>query len=160
MREKWTMEQILRGQNQRAKQAGARHDLTMEQWIETLEYFDYRCAYCGGKYEVVEHYLPVHQAGTTASNCVPACLHCNIMKDRKGGNLTLYQNEKIIRFIENKGVKIRFHIHNYVALEQDGLVNLYCESCESRINVPGLSLNQAQSYINQYFLNTGFAYTA
>ena len=36
MRKKWTMEQILRGQNNRARQAGTRHNLTMEQWLETL----------------------------------------------------------------------------------------------------------------------------
>ena len=46
MRKKWTMEQKIRGQNQRAKQAGARHDLTLEQWLETLEYFNHKCAYC------------------------------------------------------------------------------------------------------------------
>jgi len=74
MRKKWTMEQNLHGQNQRAKQVGARHDLTMEQWLETLEYFDHKCAYCGGEYQVIEHYLPVSTAGTTVSNCVPACL--------------------------------------------------------------------------------------
>ena len=33
MRKKWTMEQSLRGQNQRAKQAVTRHDLTTEQWL-------------------------------------------------------------------------------------------------------------------------------
>lgn len=160
MRKKWTMEQLLRGQNQRAKQAGARHDLTLEQWLETLEYFNYKCAYCGAEYEVIEHYLPVGRAGTTVSNCVPACLHCNLMKDRKGHNLAFYQNEKVIRFIESLGVKIRFHIHIYIALEQDGLVNLYCEGCKSRLIVPGLSLDQAQSYINQNFTNTGYAYVA
>jgi hypothetical protein len=53
MRKKWTLEQRLRGQNQRAKQAGARHDLTMEQWLETLEYFDHKCAYCGGEYQLI-----------------------------------------------------------------------------------------------------------
>ncbi|MDO8754974.1 MAG: hypothetical protein Q7J80_13840, partial [Anaerolineales bacterium] len=63
MRKTWTMEERLRGQNQRAKQAGARHDLTMEQWLETLEYFEHQCAYCGKMdYEVIEHYLPVHIA--------------------------------------------------------------------------------------------------
>ncbi len=85
MRKTRTIEQRLLAQNQRAKQAGARHDLTMEQWLETLEYFGYKCAYCGEDgYEVIEHYLPVSVAGTTASNCVPACLQCNVMKIGKG----------------------------------------------------------------------------
>ena len=69
------MDKSLRVQNQRAKQAGARHDLTMEQWLETLEYFDHKCAYCGGEYQMIEHYLPIYKAGTTVSNCVlPVCI--------------------------------------------------------------------------------------
>lgn len=158
MRKNWTIEQKLRGQNQRAKQAGVRHDLTLEQWLETLEYFDYKCAYCGGGYEVIEHYLPVSKAGTTVSNCVPACLHCNIWKDRKGHDLAFYQKENVIRFIESHGVKILFHVHDYQALEEDGYVNLYCEGCKLKLTVPGLSMDQAQSYIDEYFENTGYAY--
>jgi hypothetical protein len=159
MRKKWTLEQRLRGQNQRAKQAAVKHDLTMEQWLETLKYFDYKCAYCGGPYEVIEHYLPIHQAGTTASNCVPACLHCNMMKDRQGHNLPFYQNQNVLRFIESKGVKIQFHIHEYRAIAE-GYVILHCEGCGSRWTVPGLSFDDAQAYINEFWTNTGYAYAA
>jgi 5-methylcytosine-specific restriction endonuclease McrA len=159
MRKKWTLEQRLSRQNQRAKQTGARHDLTMEQWQETLEYFDYRCAYCGGDYEVIEHYLPIYEAGTTVSNCIPACLHCNIMKHRQGHDLSFYQNENVIRFIESKGVKIQFHIHEYKALKKDNVI-LFCEHCGDKWDVPGLSMNEAQAYINQFFVNTGYAYIA
>jgi len=157
MRNKWTMEQRLRGQNQRAKQAGARHDLTLEQWLETLEYFDHKCAYCGGEYEVIEHYLPVSKVGTTVSNCVPACLHCNNMKDNKRHNLSYYQNENVIRFIESKGVKIMFHIHEYKVLKKDYVI-LHCEGCGSKLDTPGLSSDDAEAYIDQYFSNTGYAY--
>ena len=153
------MEQSLRGQNQRAKQAGARHDLTMEQWLETLAYFDHKCAYCGGEYQVIEHYLPIYKAGTTVSNCIPACLHCNIMKDRKGHDLSFYQNEDVIRFIESKGVKILFHIHKYKALKEVYVI-LYCEGCGVRLTVPGLGMDEAKAYIDQYFHNTGYAYIA
>ena len=159
MRKKWTIEQRLHGQNQRAKQAGARHDLTMEQWLETLEYFDHQCAYCGGPNDVIEHYLPVSIAGTTVSNCIPACVQCNNMKDSKGHDLSFYQNENVIRFIESKGVKIRFHVHQYRALKEDYVI-LYCEGCGSRLTVPGLSMNEAKAYIDQYFVNTGYAYVA
>ncbi len=151
------MEQRLHGQNQRAKQAGTRHDLTMEQWLETLEYFDHKCAYCGGEYEVIEHFMPIYKAGTTVSNCVPACLHCNIMKDRKNHDLSFYQNEKVIRFIADKGVKIGFHIHEYRALQEDFVI-LYCEGCGLRLTAPGLSIDEAQVYIDQFFENTGYAY--
>jgi hypothetical protein len=157
MRKIWTMEERLRGQIQRAKQAGAQHDLTLEQWLETLEYFDNKCAYCGGKYEVIEHYLPVSQAGTTVSNCVPACLQCNVMKDRKGHDLAYYQNEKVIRFIESKGAKILFHIHEYKAIREEYVI-LYCEGCGQRLHTPGLAPDEADSYIEEFFKNTGYAY--
>ena len=148
------MEQRLHGQNQRAKQAGVRHDLTMEQWLETLEYFDHQCAYCSGPNDVIEHYLPVSIAGTTVSNCIPACVHCNNMKDSKGHDLSFYQNENVIRFIADKGVKIGFHTHKYQALKEDFVI-LYCEGCGLRLTAPGLSIDEAQAYIDQFFENTG-----
>ncbi len=159
MRKTWTTEERLRGQNQRAKQAGARHDLTMEQWLETLEYFNHRCAYCGGKYEVIEHYLPVHKAGTTVSNCIPACSRCNASKDAKNHNLSFYQNEHVLAFIESKGVKIAFHVHEYKALREEYVI-LYCEGCGSRLHAPGLAIEKAKDYIDEFFKNTGFAYEA
>jgi hypothetical protein len=127
-----------------------------KQW---LEYFDHKCAYCGGEYEVIEHYLPIYKAGTTGSNCVPACLHCNIMKDRKNHDLSFYQNENVIRFIADKGVKIGFHTHKYQALKEDFVI-LYCEGCGLRLTAPGLSIDEAQAYIAQFFENTGYAYIA
>lgn len=159
MRNKWTMEQILLGQNNRAKQKGARHDLTMEQWQETLEYFDRKCAYCSGEYQVMDHYLPVYIAGTTVSNCVPACLHCNINKDKQGHDLSLYQNRNVIKFIERKGVKISFHIHKYEVRKKDYVI-LHCEGCGQNLDIPGLSPDDAKAYIDQYFSNTGYAYIA
>ena len=158
MRKTWTIEERLRGQNQRAEQAGARHDLTMEQWLETLEYFDNKCAYCGRKYEVIEHYLPVYKAGTTVSNCVPACLQCNVMKDRKRHDLAYYQNERVLEFIESKGVKILFHIHEYTAIRKEYVI-LHCEGYGENIHIPGL-LEEAEQYINEFFKNTGYAYIA
>lgn len=151
------MEQSLRAQNERAKRAYARHDLTMEQWLETLDYFDYRCAYCGGNYEVIEHYLPVHKAGTTVSNCVPACFSCNVMKDKYGHDLSFYQNETVLRFIESKGIKMSFHIHEYQTIQEKYVIFL-CRVCGDRKVAPGASIEEAQAYIDQYLVNTGYAF--
>jgi hypothetical protein len=131
----------------------------MEQWLKTLEYFDHKCAYCGGNYEVIEHYLPIHKAGTTVSNCVPACFSCNVMKDKYGHDLSFYQKENVIRFIESKGIKVGFHIHQYKALKEDFVI-LCCEGCGLRLTTPGLSMDDAEAYIDQFFVNTGFAYIA
>ena len=158
MRKVWTMEQLIRGQNQRAKRAGARHDLTLTQWQETLVHFNHKCAYCGKKeYEVIEHYLPVRTAGTTVSNCVPACSSCNALKDAKNHSLSLYQNERVLAFIASKGVTISFHVHQYKAIRKEHVI-LVCESCKDHIDVPGLALEKAEEYINEFFQNTGYAY--
>jgi hypothetical protein len=158
MKKTWTIEQRIRGQNQRAKQAGARHDLTLEQWLETLEYFNYKCAYCGERdHEFIEHYLPVGSAGTTVSNCVPVCARCNAMKDAKNHKLTFYQNKQVLAFIESKGIKIGFHVHNYKVTKKEYVI-LICESCGLKWDIPGLALDDAQEYINEFLDNTGYAY--
>lgn len=57
-------------------------ELTITQWIGTLEYFNWRCAYCLiAPYEHLEHFVPLSQGGdTTKSNCVPSCKECNGIK--------------------------------------------------------------------------------
>ncbi len=51
--------------------------LTLLEWLEALAYFHWRCAYCQEKpFQVMSHYLPLSQGGTTALNCLPACYHC------------------------------------------------------------------------------------
>jgi hypothetical protein len=160
MRKKWTIEQLVRGQNLRAKRLGAPHDLTIDQWMETLAYFNYKCAYCGIKeYDFIEHYLTIGIKGTTISNCVPACAGCNVMKDNKNHSLTLYQSRRVLEFLESKGVNIEFHIHEYKASKQEHVV-LSCESCGINIDVPGLAIEEAKDYIDRFFQNTGYAYQA
>jgi hypothetical protein len=51
--------------------------LTLVEWLEALDYFHWRCAYCQMKpFQVMSHYLPLPKEGTTAMNCLPACYHC------------------------------------------------------------------------------------
>jgi 5-methylcytosine-specific restriction endonuclease McrA len=66
----------------RAETVGLPATLTLKQWLATLEYFEWKCAYCPtGTYEVFEHYTPIiHGGGTTVYNCVPACNRCNVIK--------------------------------------------------------------------------------
>jgi 5-methylcytosine-specific restriction endonuclease McrA len=74
----------VRAQILRAKQHGVPATLTLREWLETLAVFHWRCAYCNGSYEVMEHYIPVTRGGgTTSENCVPACLRCNGQKADK-----------------------------------------------------------------------------
>lgn len=69
----------------RARRAGQPATLTVDQWIEILDRYNWRCAYCGKRlYEVLEHKTPISKGGgTTAENCVPACASCNIGKGNR-----------------------------------------------------------------------------
>ncbi len=71
--------------NGRAKALNLPANLTAEQWKQTVDHFDNKCAYCLKKpYQVLEHFVPLSkQGGTTVSNCVPACKSCNIRKKDK-----------------------------------------------------------------------------
>jgi 5-methylcytosine-specific restriction endonuclease McrA len=65
----------------RAEKLGLPATLTLEQWITTLDHFNWKCAYCSGRYTVIEHFIPLaHGKGTTKNNCVPACHKCNSQK--------------------------------------------------------------------------------
>lgn len=65
-----------------AKKWGLLATLTLPEWLETLNHFSWRCAYClKGEYEVLEHIQPVSMGGGTyLENCVPACVSCNNTK--------------------------------------------------------------------------------
>ena len=62
---------------------GRVHDLTLNEWLQVLTDYGWRCAYCGGPHESMEHVLPIWLGGgTTVGNCVPCCEGCNERMDR------------------------------------------------------------------------------
>lgn len=69
----------------RARKASAPiNDLSVAQWQEILEAFEYRCAYCHRKMARLtqEHLTPVVKHGSfTLHNIVPACQSCNSKKN-------------------------------------------------------------------------------
>jgi len=69
----------------RANGAWLASTLTFPQWIATLDYFGWICAYCQkGPYQAFEHFIPMSLGGgTTADNCVPACARCDGVKSKK-----------------------------------------------------------------------------
>jgi hypothetical protein len=73
--------------NNRTRELGLPSTLRLDEWLLILARFNYKCAYCGGKFESLDHIVPVCQGGgTTAVNVVPACRPCN---NRKGGAIWL-----------------------------------------------------------------------
>jgi 5-methylcytosine-specific restriction endonuclease McrA len=58
-------------------------DFALKQWLELLEEYDYRCAYCGESNILLQqdHVCPISRGGNhTKQNIVPACISCNSSK--------------------------------------------------------------------------------
>ncbi len=75
----------------RALESGCKSTLTAEEWLENLETFNWRCAYCHGPLSppTMDHVIPLVQGGEhTKENVVPSCLSCNQRKGHK--NLLQY----------------------------------------------------------------------
>ena len=73
---------ILNQHLKHAKELKLPATLTLEQWVDIVNTFDSKCAYCQkNPYGVVEHFVPLSfGGGTTAYNCIPACQSCNVLK--------------------------------------------------------------------------------
>lgn len=68
---------------QSVREVKALGDVTSEQWLNQLDIFDNRCAYCNNKFErlTMDHFRPISKGGThTINNVVPACQPCNSKK--------------------------------------------------------------------------------
>ena len=73
----------------RALRVGA--TLTLVDWFNILEHFQWRCAYCQSEsFQVLLHILPQEVAGTTPENCVPACRRCKCSSKRENTHVVKY----------------------------------------------------------------------
>jgi 5-methylcytosine-specific restriction endonuclease McrA len=79
-----TEQEIIKCHLDRARAAGLPATLTQEEWIETLDYYAWQCAYCKrNKYMSMDHFIPIIlKGGTTQQNVVPSCKSCNAKKGR------------------------------------------------------------------------------
>ena len=74
----------IRAQKRKAMKRNLPHDLTADEWQDTLSRFDGKCVYCGDQWEHQEHLWPLSKGGGyTRTNIVPACAPCNISKHNK-----------------------------------------------------------------------------
>ena len=89
-------EMITYNQSQRAKRYNLDANLTVNEWVECIEYFKCRCAYCG-KYTTKlhqDHVVPVSKGGPyNRYNIVPACRNCNTNKNAQD-LIEWYQRQK------------------------------------------------------------------
>ena len=67
-------------------------NLLLSEWAETLRHFNWRCAFCNGPFESLDHFVPVSRGGASwVGNVVPSCLRCQAAK----GNLLPEEVEAI-----------------------------------------------------------------
>ena len=65
------------------------NNLTLQEWLDILEEYNYRCAYCGCEFDedtlpTKDHVIPISKAGhNIKENVVPACQSCNSKKNNK-----------------------------------------------------------------------------
>lgn len=106
----------------KARSAGLLATLTKKQWLEAVDHFADRCAYCGGPWSLVEHVVPVSAGGgTTAANCVPACMRCNGWKGKRAlavliksyanyGDQTRHNRLRVVRaWLDERPVNLERH---------------------------------------------------
>lgn len=101
----------VKSHNKRALNAKLPATLTLEEWLETLEYFEWKCAYCGGSYDLLEHYIPLsHYVGTTRDNCVPACHGCNGVKQAWHPDRIPYTTKRNSLKLQNGIARVREYL--------------------------------------------------
>ena len=72
--------------------------LTSQEWLNILEHYNYRCAYCDVEFEVEnmphkDHVIPISKGGDNVKeNVVPTCQSCNSKK----GNKLNYKTEMMV----------------------------------------------------------------
>ena len=71
----------------RANEKNTVNTLTAQEWLDILEEYNYRCAYCGIEFDcetlpTKDHIIPVSKGGDNVKeNIVPACRSCNSRKN-------------------------------------------------------------------------------
>lgn len=65
--------------------------LTLVDWLNTLNYFQWKCAYCQSQpFQTMIHHIPLPEGGTTSSNCFPACYRCRPRRGKTNLRLQAY----------------------------------------------------------------------
>jgi 5-methylcytosine-specific restriction endonuclease McrA len=73
----------------RAKLREIINTLTVNEWIEILKQYHFKCAYCGKEFDLFDkptkdHIIPISKGGdNTKENITPACRSCNSKKNNK-----------------------------------------------------------------------------
>jgi hypothetical protein len=78
----------VKADNTRARSFHVEATLTLVEWLIIVDFYQWKCAYCQEKpFEVMHHRVPLHEGGTTSSNCLPACRGCCTRRKKKPPDL-------------------------------------------------------------------------
>lgn len=108
--EKGKFVQSISSQKRKSRQKGLPVQFSKADWEKSLEFFEYKCAYCGKQENQLqkEHVIPtVKGGGYIKNNIVPSCLKCNYSKHTHDLEYW-YPNYKW--FDENKYKRIKKYI--------------------------------------------------
>lgn len=81
--------QRVKKKNNGVKKKNNGGSFTVDEWIALCAEFNNRCAYCGSEVPFIEalsadHVVPIVDGGRNdINNIVPACMYCNLTKNRK-----------------------------------------------------------------------------
>lgn len=87
--------------------------LTEEEWLETVEYFNFQCAYCGEENDdlTFDHFYPFSKGGEFAKgNIIPSCSSCNSSKQAELFD-AWYPKQPF--FDQRKEIEILKHVYDY-----------------------------------------------
>ena len=80
----------------RAKKLGLAADLTLLEWLDILNSFGWKCAYCNNEFCQMDHMTPISKGGgTTMDNVIPVCKECNYKKGIKDFTSYIFDELKI-----------------------------------------------------------------
>jgi hypothetical protein len=108
------------------------NDLTYKQWLQCLDYFENKCAYCGADNIslAMDHFIPITKFGATSkNNIIPCCSKCNSSKNNKDFHQwykrqSYYKKEryqKILDYIgDTYGNSALSHNCNHTAIRSKG----------------------------------------
>lgn len=97
----------------RTKKKALPCSFSLDEWNNTLDYFNNRCAYCGCEKPLAQdHFIAVDNMGEfTINNVVPACKSCNSSKSNKDyfswypryKHYSKTRHNKVMRYLRYKG---------------------------------------------------------
>ena len=95
--EKGRLSRATRHNRRRSAKMMVENNFTLEMWKQTLEEYNYLCAYCGSKENIQqEHIVPISKGGNhIKDNIVPACYSCNSSKRDKTLLVWMYSRAQL-----------------------------------------------------------------